>query len=86
MNDEKKLRLRDCPIVREQVLKSWFNLDESYPLTELERDWVNAGPLTWPEHEEKLKKVLHYYRRFFLFLDGWEACLLSQKNKDQTND
>lgn len=84
MTDEKKLRLRDCPAVREKVLKAWFRLDESYRMTECESDWVNAGPITTAEHVEKLGNVLHYERDPFLFLSflsGWEACLLSQKNE-----
>ena len=79
MSEEKKFRLRDKGPIRAQVLKAWFRLDDSYKLTESERAWVDAGPLTATEHLDKLENVLHYEQdpfRFLSFLSGWEACLI----------
>lgn len=86
MTEEKKMRLRDCPVVREQVLRTWFPMVKGCTLNEFEQAWVNAGELTLPEHYEKLKPVLLHCKpapQFLSFLDGWEACLLNQKNEDQ---
>lgn len=88
MTINKKIRLRDCPNIREQVLKAWFRLDGSYVPTETERMWIDGGTMTATEHLEKLKNVVHYEPdgfRFLVFLSGWEACLINQKNKEKND-
>lgn len=82
MSEETQLRLRDCPKIREQVLRVWFPMIEGCTLKDYELDWVNAGPLTVDEHNEKLAKILLHCKgpaQFLSFLDGWEACLMNQQ-------